>query len=163
MQKCVLIAQSCLILCDHMDCSPPGSSVHGILKVRILEGLAISFSRFICRGFPYMETLIPGWGTKILNAVQHGQKRKKKMPSRTCHRVSSPQIEGLFYLVSLSIQVFWIMWKIIEVSIHQPYCLWAFLSPTCWNIFLTLGRVLFSSLCILDIFLKRGSREVLND
>lgn len=60
------------------------------------------------------------------------------MPSRTCHRVSSPQLEGLFSLVSLSIQVFWIMWKMIEVSIHQPYCLWAFLSPTCWNIFLTL-------------------------
>ena len=28
-----------------MDCSPPGSSVHGILKARILEGVAISFSR----------------------------------------------------------------------------------------------------------------------
>ena len=90
-------------------------------------------------------------------------KKKKKMLSRTCHRVSSPQLEGLFSLVSLSIQAFWIMWKMIEVSIHQPHCLWAFLSPTCWNIFLTLGRVLFSPLCILDIFLKRGSREVLND
>ena len=37
---CVLI-QSCLILCDSMDCSPPGSSVHGILQVRILEGHAL--------------------------------------------------------------------------------------------------------------------------
>ena len=33
----VLAAQSCLTLCDPMDCSPPGSSVHGILQVRILE------------------------------------------------------------------------------------------------------------------------------
>ena len=163
MQKCVLVAQSCLTLCDHMDCSPPGSSVHGILQARILEGLAISFSKFICRGFPYKETLVPGWGPKILNAVHNGQKRKKKMPSRICLRVSSLQLEGLFYLVSLSIQVFCIMWTIIEVSIYQPYCLWAFLSPTCGNIFLTLRRVLFSSLCILDLFLKRGSREVLND
>ena len=32
-----LVAQSCLILCEPMDCSPPGSSVHGILQARILE------------------------------------------------------------------------------------------------------------------------------
>ena len=31
--------QSCSILCKPMDCSPPGSSVHGILQTRILEGL----------------------------------------------------------------------------------------------------------------------------
>ena len=31
--------------CDPMDCSPPGSSVHGILHVRLLEWVAISFSR----------------------------------------------------------------------------------------------------------------------
>ena len=31
--------QSCLILCDPMDCSPPGFSDHGILQARILEGL----------------------------------------------------------------------------------------------------------------------------
>ena len=38
-------AQLCLILCDPVDCSPPGSSVHGILQARILEWVAISFSR----------------------------------------------------------------------------------------------------------------------
>ena len=42
---CVLITQSCLTLCDPMNCSPPGSSVHGILQARILEWVAISFSR----------------------------------------------------------------------------------------------------------------------
>ena len=36
--------QSCLTLCDPMDCSPPGPSVHGILQARILEWVAISFS-----------------------------------------------------------------------------------------------------------------------
>ena len=41
----VKVAQSCLILCDHMDCSLPGSSVHRILQVRILEWVPISFSR----------------------------------------------------------------------------------------------------------------------
>ena len=42
---CVLITQSCLTLCDPLNCSPPGSSVHGILQARILEWVAISFSR----------------------------------------------------------------------------------------------------------------------
>ena len=36
--------QSCPTLCDPMDCSPPGSSVHGILQARTLEWVAISFS-----------------------------------------------------------------------------------------------------------------------
>ena len=35
--------QSCPTLCDPMDCSPPGSSVHRILQARMLEGAAISF------------------------------------------------------------------------------------------------------------------------
>ena len=37
--------QSCPTLCDPMDCSPPGSSIHGILQARILEGAAIPSSR----------------------------------------------------------------------------------------------------------------------
>ena len=39
------VAQSCPTRCDPVDCSPPGSSVHGILQARILEWVAISFSR----------------------------------------------------------------------------------------------------------------------
>ena len=42
---CCLVTKSCQSLCDPMDCSPPGSSVHGILQARILEWVAISFSR----------------------------------------------------------------------------------------------------------------------
>ena len=42
----VLITQSCPVLCDPMGCSPPGSSVHGILQARILECVAISFLLF---------------------------------------------------------------------------------------------------------------------
>ena len=43
--KHVLVAQSCLTLCDPKDYSPPGSSFHGILQARILAGIAILFSR----------------------------------------------------------------------------------------------------------------------
>ena len=38
------VAQSCLTLSDPMDCSPPGSSVHGIFQARVLEWGAIAFS-----------------------------------------------------------------------------------------------------------------------
>ena len=40
-----LVAKLCLTLCDLMDGSPPDSSVHGISQARILEWVAISFSR----------------------------------------------------------------------------------------------------------------------
>ena len=40
-----LVTKSCLTLCDPMDCSPPVSSIRGIFQTRILEWIAISFSR----------------------------------------------------------------------------------------------------------------------
>ena len=43
--KKVLVAQSCLILCNSVDCSQPSSSVNGILQARILEWVASPFSR----------------------------------------------------------------------------------------------------------------------
>ena len=41
----VLVAQSCLTLCDPMDYSPRGSFVHGILQARTLKFIAVPFSR----------------------------------------------------------------------------------------------------------------------
>ena len=41
----ILVAKSCRTLCDPINCSPPGSSVHGIFQARILEWVAISFSK----------------------------------------------------------------------------------------------------------------------
>ena len=37
-----LVAQLCLTFCDSMDCSPPGSSVHGVLQAKMLEQVAIA-------------------------------------------------------------------------------------------------------------------------
>ena len=48
---CCLVAKSCPNLCSPMDCSPPGSSVHGISQARILEWAAITFSR----GFSWLQ------------------------------------------------------------------------------------------------------------
>ena len=42
---CVLVSQSCPTICDPIDCSLPGSSIHGISQARILEWVAIPLSR----------------------------------------------------------------------------------------------------------------------
>ena len=49
--------QSCLTLCNPTDRSPPGSSVHGIFQIRVLEWGAIAFSPQTCRG---TEKIVPG-------------------------------------------------------------------------------------------------------
>ena len=49
------LLQSCPTLCDPMDSSPPGSSVHGILQERILEWVAISFSN-ACMGAKSLQS-----------------------------------------------------------------------------------------------------------
>ena len=52
----VKVTYSCLTLCDPMDCSLPGSSVQEILQARILEWVAISFSRGLSQ--PRDQTLV---------------------------------------------------------------------------------------------------------
>ena len=44
LQKESEVSQSCLTLCDPMDCSQPGSSIHGLFQARVLEWVVISFS-----------------------------------------------------------------------------------------------------------------------
>ena len=56
------VAQSCLTLSDPMDCSPPGSSVHGIFQARVLEWGAIAFSRT----FPLALLLLNPIGLGVL-------------------------------------------------------------------------------------------------
>ena len=68
------VAQSCPTLCDPMDCSLPGSSVHGIFQARILELVAISFCR---SSWPRDWTLVSCivfrrftiWATREVQAV----------------------------------------------------------------------------------------------
>ena len=56
---CTRLLQSRLTLCNPMDCSPPGSYVHGILQARILESVAVSFSRESSQ--PRNQTRISYW------------------------------------------------------------------------------------------------------
>ena len=80
------VAQSCPTLCDPMDCSLSGSSVHGIFQARVLEWIAISFSRGSSR--PRSRTqvsLIAGrrftiWA-KSIDVIKWMKKEKKKEKS----------------------------------------------------------------------------------
>ena len=92
LQHACLVIQSYLILCVPVDCSLPGSSVHGIFQARILEWVTISFSRgssqtsdqthvsclLHCRRVPY---LLSYWGSvssldfSPINTLVHGPPR----------------------------------------------------------------------------------------
>ena len=63
-EVCCLVARSCPTLCDPLDYGLPGSSVHRILQARILEWVAISFSRWSSR--PSDQTHIFCTGRQIL-------------------------------------------------------------------------------------------------
>ena len=53
------VAQSCATLSDPMDCSPPGSSVHGIFQARVLEWGAVAFSDIALTScFPNLELIL---------------------------------------------------------------------------------------------------------
>ena len=54
-----LVAQSCPTLCDPVDCSPPDSSVHGVLQARILEWVAMFSSRDAWSMHPLNVSSIP--------------------------------------------------------------------------------------------------------
>ena len=67
------VAQSCLTLCNPVDCSPPGSSVHGILQARILEWVAISFSRG--SSWPRVQTWVSHIAADALTSEPQGKPR----------------------------------------------------------------------------------------
>ena len=64
------VAKSHLTLCNLMDCSPPGSSVHGILEARILECVPIPFSR---GSFPRIEPGSPALQADSLQSKPPGK------------------------------------------------------------------------------------------
>ena len=68
------VPQSCLTLSDPMDCSPPGSSIHGIFQARVLEWGAIAFSAaepqaFLKQWVPSLSAQQNPWGTSETQAA----------------------------------------------------------------------------------------------
>jgi len=70
------VTQSCPILSDPMDCSPPGSSVHGIFQARVLEWGAIAFSDLILWGLLFYFIFFL-WG--LLKAKIFSREQQKQM------------------------------------------------------------------------------------
>jgi len=96
--QCVHI-QLCLTLCDPMDCSPPGSSILGIILERILEWVAISSSRgsswprdptSVSCGSCFGRWIIYHWATQeIINWLFTLQDTMKHSPQNPCFAVST--------------------------------------------------------------------------
>ena len=91
---CVLVTQLCPTLCNPIDCSPPGSSVHGILQARILEWVTIPFSR----GSSWHQGSSLGLlhYRLILYCLSH-QRSPGKAAMTNYHRLSDKQQKFIFY------------------------------------------------------------------
>ena len=90
---CCSVAKSCPTLSDPMDCSLPGSSVHGIIQAKILEWVAILSSRGHLLN-PGMEPASPAWQAGSL------QPSHLESPSVGGPQLSSPNLEFVEILVS---------------------------------------------------------------
>ena len=72
-----LVTKSCLSLCDPMDCSLPGSSVHGISQARVLEWVAISSSRG--SSWPGIEPTSPALAGGFFTTEPPGKPQDKEL------------------------------------------------------------------------------------
>ena len=85
------VAQSCLTLWDPMDCSLPGSSVHGLFQARVLEWVAISFSRGSSRPKDRIWVFhIPGRSFNLL-ATREAQRKATPKNVQTTSQLHSSQ------------------------------------------------------------------------
>ena len=93
------VAQSCLTLRDPMDCSLPGSSIHGIFQARVLEWGAIAFS------FSYLEffkkRLTSFWGNGIVSPDTESKTDRQTFLSSFVLRDFSSPSHGMLYVVHL--------------------------------------------------------------
>ena len=123
----VLSAQLCPALCDLMDCSPSGASVHGVLQARIMKWVAILFSRgysqpgdlsqFSCiagRFFTVCAT------REALNGLYPLGVKKKKEPKKSLYFTTN-FIDAYLFGMTLRLHLYfvernvnyWLIWKII--------------------------------------------------
>ena len=124
------VAQSCPTLCDPVDCSPPSSSIHGILQARILEWVAISFSRGSSR--PRNRTQVSRIAGRhfILWATKEVLKMRPLLPKVRPSGVGLPKTPGSYDFC----------WETSDVS--------------SWASFLNLMRLLWESNENIDVFFQ---------
>ena len=93
---CVLVFQSCLTLCNPMDCSLPGSSIHAILQARILAWVGHSFLQGI--------SLTQGWNPGLLRCrwILHHLSHQGSPHSQSI----IPLLCFCFFSIKISLQLF---------------------------------------------------------
>ena len=141
--------QSCPTLCNSMDCSPPGSSVHGILQARVLEWVAMPSSRessqprdrtrvsWIAGGFfitePPRKPLHGHTGCSFLLAVY-------AVPGRlsTVHLLSLvhfvPMVFSLFSTFSHLVSNTWILKYVLNHVLLRPHYLFTLMNKSYWTV-----------------------------
>ena len=89
------VAQSCPTLCDPIDYSLPGFSIHGILQARVLEWVAISFSRGSSR--PRNQTQVSHIATDVLSS----EPPRKPEYCLSCSSICGSELEivGVLYII----------------------------------------------------------------
>ena len=136
------VTQSCLTLCDPMDCSPPGSSGHGIFQARILKWVAISYSRGSswARGWTCVSCIgrwthyhCTTWEAQRRNAAVAAAKSLQSCPTLCDPIDGSPSgsaVPGILQArtlerVAISFSNAW-KWKVKEKSLSH---VWLFATP----------------------------------
>ena len=118
------VTQSCLTLCDPMDCSLPCSSIHGIFQARVLEWIAISFSRG------------PSWPrdrTRVFCIV--GRRFTVWATREVLHNFSILCVHPPIVDFAMHASLTWCAWK-------KPKCylkVYAFLFLFSWKLYLQIG------------------------
>ena len=105
---CRLVTKLCLTLCKPMDCCLPGSSVHGISQARILEWVAISFSRG--SSWPRNWTCVSLTGRQIFyhwstREALEGCRKPRKCIREHAGKWSGNQILQLLYLGRVAVMM----------------------------------------------------------
>ena len=138
----LLVIQSCLTLCDSMDCSPSSSSVHGILQERLREWVAIHFSRGSSqpRDWTWVSCiagrLLTGWATREVTKVsplhwlgiKPGQLFGRRLCSLLYHQCSLNYTQ-IFYIVNK-----WLIKAVKELN-WKDGCMWAKSLQSCPTLF----------------------------
>ena len=93
-ELCCLVSKLCPTLCDPMGCSPSSSSVHGIFQARILEWVAISFSRGSSR--PRDQTRVSRIGGRPFNLWATREAFSQFLPKTWNYLPPRPEIHCLY-------------------------------------------------------------------
>ena len=143
--KINMCAQVCPTLCDPIDCNPPGFSVHGIISARILEWVAIPFSRVSSwPGIKSTSLVSPGLGRTHIELYWNTKNRTRVIFRATwihCYLVESKKKNYIFCWLKLTASFFKICSRYIdeikllvlqEVKLLQNLILFWNIKFPCW-------------------------------